>query len=274
MPVSYVLGISSDDALARGRMNPVSTEAPLDPRIIYVAVPDCDGVTVECRVHDGARTDDGSVLRKPDEKLARVIAVSRIRDQSVAVLSVNAETVQRLHMDDDESLQLTLHFRNSRGPIVSDLGPMTRSMDRLLVRDRRAAIRDRGTRRPIVASADGQVTWATGSTWQQAMQSAIDANTDYLMIMADELSDVLVDSLAYKRATVNDLNVTIVKMSQIDSDPDTLSTPATIRDFIKGVYDSRSAAHSSDSLLSYVLLIGDAVRPDATTLIPSYNGFT
>ena len=241
VPVAYVIGTSSHHPLAPGVTNTTSLDARLGARTIFVAVPDCDGVSVECTLDNGEEGASGGALRKPQEKLVQVIAVSRLRNQTVAALSVNVEAIQRLHLENDESFQLKLRFGNPRGTISSDLGPMQRSLGGLLVRER-VVIRGHGVSRPIVASADGQVTWATGSTWQQAMQSAIDANTDYLMIMADELSDALVDSLAIKRATVNDLNVTIVKMSQIDADPDTLTTPTTIRDLIKGVYDSRSAA--------------------------------
>ncbi len=274
LSVSNLLGASSVDWLA---LRDVLTTSSRDPSnlslTIYVAIPDCDGVDVECRLNGREPNPNGNARRRPVEKLARVVTVSRLRDQSVAIVSLSVEGIRRLQPSDEESLQLELRFRNPRGPIYADLGPMKRLVDGLLVRDGTASIRSRAASRPITAGAGGQVTWATGSSWQQAMQSAIDANTDYLMIMADELSEELVDSLAFQRATFNELNVTIVKMSQIDATPDAESTPITIRNLIKGVYDSRSAAHSSDSLLSHVLLIGDAVRPDTTTVIPSYYGF-
>lgn len=176
VPIPYVIGDPGEEAL-KGEP---STDSGFRTRIIYVAVPDCDGVGVECGLNQSRRAG-GNAMRRSGERLARVIAVSRIRDQTVAVLSMDTEAIQRLDPHDDESLQLELRFRNPRGPANSDLGVMKRSVDRLLIRDRSAVLRHRGGRRPIATTSIGQVTWATGSTWQQAMQSAIDANTDYLM---------------------------------------------------------------------------------------------
>ncbi|MFQ5473664.1 MAG: hypothetical protein ACE5FA_12375, partial [Dehalococcoidia bacterium] len=134
-----------------------------------------------------------------------------------------------------------------RGPIRKDTGPMSSVLSRILVSGGAEPAASSPMVGPMASAGTGTVTWVTGSNWTQAAQSAIAANTDYLMIMADALSDSLVGELATKRATFNGLNVSIVKMSQIDANPDTTTTPNTIRALIKTVYDSRSAGHASDS---------------------------
>lgn len=61
-------------------------------------------------------------------------------------------------------------------------------------------------------------------------------------------------------------------MDDIDPYPNKTTTPDTIRALIKRIYDSKSAAHAGDSLLTYVLLLGDAYDPAGNVIIPSYYG--
>jgi hypothetical protein len=126
----------------------------------------------------------------------------------------------------------------------------------------------------MLNSGTGTVTWLSGTDWRGTATSAIQAHTDYLILMGDSLSEALVDSIAVHRAQFNGFNVSIAKMAQIDSTLNITTTPDTIRAFIKTIYDAKSAAHPSDSLLSYVLLVGDASTNDSTeVVIPSYYGF-
>ena len=92
-------------------------------------------------------------------------------------------------------------------------------------------------------------------------------------VIADSADTALVSSLAQKRSDYNGFNVAIISVPQIDSDPDTADTPEAIRDLIKGIYDAQTAMHMADSLLGYVLLLGDAFNPEREVLIPGYYGF-
>jgi hypothetical protein len=102
---------------------------------------------------------------------------------------------------------------------------------------------------------------------------AISNGTDYLIIQADGLNDSLTHELATHRAEFNGFNVSVARMPDIDDSPNDSTTADTIRAFIKQIYDSRSASHMSDSLLAYVLLLGDAAGPNGEVLLPPYYGY-
>jgi len=70
--------------------------------------------------------------------------------------------------------------------------------------------------------------------------------------------------LALHRANYNGLNVGIVGtqyISPLDYEH--------IRDFIRDVYNTQSAAHTGDGYLGYVLLIGDAYYDNTTEMLPA-----
>ncbi|MHC4361905.1 MAG: C25 family cysteine peptidase, partial [Planctomycetota bacterium] len=117
------------------------------------------------------------------------------------------------------------------------------------------------------------MTWCTGTEWRDAANSAISAGVDYLIIATEGLSTSLVQEYAEHRANFNGFNVAIATMDQIDDNATTDVTPDTIRAFLKTIYDEKCASHMADSLIGYVLLLGDATDPSGTVLIPGYYGF-
>jgi len=97
-----------------------------------------------------------------------------------------------------------------------------------------------------------------------SLQDCIDDNLDYLIVVADTLKEddatyfnSSVDTLALHRADLLGLNVGIVSTASLD----TLDA-YEIRNFIKDVYESNSAAHMGDGKLGFVLLIGDVNEDD------------
>lgn len=94
---------------------------------------------------------------------------------------------------------------------------------------------------------------------------------DYLLLAADVLRDTIdalfnsdVYKLAEHRVEYDSLNVGIVSTKDIKDPPENI-TNLQIRDFIKTVYDNASAEHMEDSLLAFVLLVGDVYRDDGQT---------
>ena len=200
-----------------------------------------------------------------------------LRGQHLALLEVcpvQWESTNRLRVIED--MTVTIRPRNPKGPSLTNVGPMQRVVDRAALNSRRPSIATRVTSvlQPMRTNGSGAFRWCAGSTWEATADSVKTFGADYLIIVADSLAaDTvgvnLVDSLAIHRSNYNGFNVAIVKLSSIDSSPDTSSTPVTIREFIKEIYESRTAPHQADSLLAYVLLLGDAFAPDRSIAIPS-----
>lgn len=175
-------------------------------------------------------------------------------------------------------MEVVITVSRPSGSVLNNVGPMDGSLTGTVLNwsatglGRPNAYLPTGRRKVI--SSGGQVCWCTGSTWQDVAGSAASCGADYLMIVTDSLAtSTLIDTLALRRASYNGFNVAIAKISQLDSSPDTSSTPIAMRAMIDSVYSSQTAAHMSDGRLGYVLLVGDAFDSDRHVLVPSYYGF-
>ena len=96
--------------------------------------------------------------------------------------------------------------------------------------------------------------------------------TDYLMMVAHDLyNSSYIDDLANHRASHNGYNVSIVDVENMTGYPFSCEG---IRDFIKAVYDTKSAEHMGDGYLGFVLLVGDAFKDySSTIMLPDYDGY-
>ena len=96
--------------------------------------------------------------------------------------------------------------------------------------------------------------------------------TDYLMMVANDLyNSPYIDNLANHRANYNGYNIAIVDVENMTS----FSFDTTgIRDFIRAVYETRSAEHMSDGYLGFVLLIRDSYKDDnVTRMLWDYDAY-
>jgi hypothetical protein len=266
----------------------------------YVGVPMCDDVVVDYRiVKESRRTLDIAPARATDKEgnylpetassptysrdarfpgsVAEVKGIYQIRDQRVAVLDIypvqyNPRSGEVLFA---EEIEISLTFTNPQGTVIRNVGPMQRLMEGVLVNYNATgpAASDVFAGQPNRAGEPGELCLPTGNNWVDVANEVIVCGVDYLIIAANDLDGILLETLALKHVTQNGYNVAIVRMNQIDPDPDTQNTPLTIYSFIESVYSSQTAEHMADGYLGYVLLVGDAYDRDDLVLIPSYYGY-
>jgi len=292
--------ITAHDIVVRGAGKNRNAGMPTLPTIrIPVAIPDCDDVKVKSRVIKKSSRNDMDLGLWPSKKefakpirhsedvndsrdgkkgIVSIERITSIRNQKVAIVSINPvayDSRSKTILLSDE-IEVSLMPISPKGAVNVSMGPMEPIAGQHLANRALASgplmagVKDG----PRLVTDRGSVTWCGGSDWRDAADSVISVGTDYLIIAIEGLRGSLVQELAEHRANFNGFNVSIVTMDDIDDTPDTASTPDTLRAFIKKIYDEKCAAHMADSLLGYVLLLGDATEPDGSILIPSYYGWT
>jgi parallel beta-helix repeat protein len=265
---------------------------------IPVAVPDCDEVEISFSVSDKDSRENVTLnvwsrnpyprgLDKPpkngientvdNNSIVRIERIASIRNQRIAILRISpveySSSSRQLAVSKD--IDITLTPVNPRGEVHVNTGPMESAVRKHLANGTGVtglSLAEAGSN-PSLTTDRGSVTWCTGTDWRDAADAVATAEADYLIVAANDLNSSLVEELAEHRANFNGFNVAIVEIDQIDTSPDTSSTPDTLRAFIKRVYDSESAGHMGDGRLGYVLILSDAAEPDGTVLIPGYYGF-
>jgi hypothetical protein len=272
----------------------------------YIAIPHCDGVdltataqgiesshnvTIALHKEDGVDPSARRLAKgKPygedadfHETWARLVDVQYLRGQALARIELYPTrfNAQRRTISTPREITVQLRPVNPSGPLAVHAGPLQTVLDALIPNLSASATVARQRPGRITQSEGGHVFWCDTSDddWEAARDFVTGTSgADYLMIVADELvADTtqigLVEQIAQWHASYDGFNVAIVRMKQID-DPVWIAagggTPAVIRDFIKSIYDSQTAAHMGDQRLGYVLLVGDAYNPSEAMLIPPY----
>lgn len=274
-----------------------------------IAIPECDQVGLKVRLANASEVSDIRPYPAPewrrdpttgiterrfarDESIYQTDAlfpdhwawierVDYMRGQKIATVAVSPVRVNPVRRTATvaKRLEVTLNLAGTRGPGQVDVGPMNGILNHSLLNySSPVAAPTKGSAigGPLATSATGSVYWCDtpNDDWEAAADSAaLVGEADYLILVADELDSALVHTLAQHRADRDAFNVSIVRLGQVDSTPDTSATPVTIRSFVKRIYDHASAAHMSDEHLGYVLLIGDAYDASNNVMLPPYYGF-
>jgi hypothetical protein len=219
-----------------------------------VALPECSSATLTA----ARALDEDGVLRELPTRAVRVRSLGRIREQTVGVLTIDANA-----LDGAAGLELDIETLGGRGPRSVPAGPFTEvcrsavaGYEPETVPSWRPPVRDevRG----------GSVTYCYSAADCAA------AGVDFLFVAASDFAYApAVNALAAHHASYLGLNVGIVSMAQLND-----LQPETLRAFIQTVYESESAEHFGDGRLGFVLLLGDAFADDnQTVLVPAYYGY-
>ncbi|MFH1688642.1 MAG: C25 family cysteine peptidase [Candidatus Eisenbacteria bacterium] len=228
-----------------------------------VALPECDSARVEAVILAGVDLPADVVSR-----LARVEDIVRIREQTVAVVTIDSDGLRseqaRLGLLGDVEIVVTP--QGARGPTSRNAGPFTGACERAILN--------------YDASGDESPLWQPPSSAEKrragvtsycdSVEDCASAGIDLLLVVADELhySPVL-QALADHHASYLGLNVGVVSVSAL-----TELTAEALHAFIQSVYETRSAAHFGDGHLGFVVLVGDAYADDnATVMVPTFDGY-
>jgi hypothetical protein len=267
---------------------------------VPVALPDCDSVTVECRVQKKTTRENQRLAVNREESqgstgkpryntptiadidtdvAVQLDGITNVRKQRIGILTIYPIQYDsgRGRVTIRDEMEITLRPHGTVGAVNVDVGPFENILRGNLINRtsfRAPAGAARGASYVQKSSGgSGSVSWCSGAGWRAVADCAISNGTDYLIIQAEGLNDSLTHELAAHRAEFNGFNVSVARMPDIDGSPNDSTTADTIRAFIKRIYDSKSASHMSDSLLAYVLLLGDAAGPNGEVLLPPYYGY-
>jgi hypothetical protein len=273
-----------------------------------VAIPDCRQIElhvtiasetelngIDLRPAPGMRRDsegrvvevyeEDPVVYEKDEDfpgdVLRVVSLGYLRGQRLALVEIAPVQYnpvrQRLRVINDVTVEI--RTVDPMGALFRPVGPMDALLSGIVVNARQegpfGAPPSGG---PLMTGGAGEYQWCDGSTVAAVAQSVNQFGADYLIVVAEEVATppadtTLIDQLADRRADYNGFNVAIVRVDQIDGSPNTTSTPDSIRNLIKTVFDAQSATHMGDGRLGYVLLLGDAWNPAGDVLLPCYYGY-
>jgi hypothetical protein len=180
--------------------------------------------------------------------LADITGEARIRDLRVLCLSVYPVR----YMKGSSSLicysdiQVKLRFTGSSPSLaIRGTGPFENICERSIV-----GYDGPQLAHSMLAQAPGQWRRCTGET---PLQCCIDHGTDYVILTPTEFFyDPWIESLAAKRASYNNFNVSVVNVDSLSAEP----SDAAIQSFISALYDAATAAHMPDGHLAFVLLAG------------------
>lgn len=249
-------------AMSRRFLSRITEKAGTARRL--VAVPECDAMRVESVTVVGERG-----LRIPASEIqsvARIEPLGRIRDQAVALLSLDMDALAAACgvLPLQAGLEITLACEGSRGPTALDTGPFGRACARALLD---YDLSPESVWRPPASrglAGRGSVTHCSTAAECAA------AGTDVLIVAAASLGNApALSALATHHATYLGLNVSIFSVADLPE-----LTPEALRNFIRDVYATQSSAGFADGHLGFVLLVGDAFADDnQTVMIPVYNGY-
>ena len=217
-------------------------------------------------------TPDGGrhALGAGDKAPAWVEDIAQVRDQTVAVVAVDAAALERelgvLGLAAGE-IEIAVAPENARGPVLRHAGPFTRVLERTVLNYRAP---DDGPRLWRPPTSSSEVRQRGTVTYCYSVADCATAGADILLMVADELYySPVIQAYANHHATYLGLNVAVVGTSSIGE-----LTADELHDFIADVYDTQSAAHFGDGHLGFVILVGDAFGDDNTTvMIPTYDGY-
>lgn len=181
----------------------------------------------------------------------RLVKTAHIRDQRVAVFRAEEG------VPESDEIEAILTFHGSTGPACVDVGPLSRICAGVLT--------GYGGPSPYSTPPDaGNVTRC------QTFVECRDAKADILLVAGNAVwASSYVDSLALHWAHTMGLNVAIINVVRISP-----YSPILIRDFIRELYETKSAEHFGDGHLGFVVLLGDAYEDNnVTPMVPEYDGY-
>ena len=181
----------------------------------------------------------------------RLVKTAYIRDQRIAVYRAAEE------VPESGEIEVTFTFDEAVGPACVDAGPLSQVCADVLTGYG-------GISSTSLPSDPGVVTRCA------TLGECRDAMPDVLLIAGHAVyTSPLVDTLATHWAVTAGLNVAVIDVINISP-----YSPVIIRDFIKAVYDSKTAQHFGDGHLGFVVLLGDAYEDDnLTAMVPDYDGY-
>lgn len=229
-----------------------------------LALPDCDGADItSVSVTTDAVT---TVLPEQDAgRIASILEIARIRDQTVAVVSIDLAAIEKLLPGKQvTAVEIDITPIAPRGPVTRNVGPFASVCERTILN---YTLPTDAT--PPWSPSSGTRTSGTVS-FCSSVAECEESEIDFLFLVADGFqSSGAVYALALHRAAYLGLNIGIVSMSAIGG-----VSSESVQSFIQAVYETESAAHFGDGRLGFVLLVGDAYADDNVTLmIPAYDGY-
>gem|GEM_PF-2015702 len=199
----------------------------------------------ECAAIEAQFTADGDPLD------VSLVETAYIRGQRLAIFKAEEALPQT------GAIEVSFKFEGAVGPACVSAGPLARTCADALL-----GYRDAAPSAP--ASGPGGVARCKN------LSECRNAQADILLIAGHAIyQSSYVDSLALHWASQMGLNVAIMDVADISP-----YSPITIRDFIKDLYSSATAAHFGDGRLGFVVLVGDAYEDDnSTRMVPEYDGY-
>jgi len=230
-----------------------------------VALPECDSARVESVILAGYPLPAGLT-----SSLARVDDIVRIREQTVAVVTIDSGGIrsEQARLGLSGSVEIVVVPEGARGPTSRNTGPFTGACERAILNYDASGSEAPVWLPPSSPSSEGERRGNV--TYCYSVEDCASAGIDLLLVVADELhySPVL-QSYAGHHASYLGFNIGIVGTSVLAE-----LNAETLRGFIRDVYETRSAAHFGDGHLGFVVLVGDAYADDNTTvMIPTYDGY-
>ena len=196
-----------------------------------VALPECDSARVESVVLAGYHLSAGLT-----SSLARVDDIVRIREQTVAVVTIDSDGIrsEQARLGLSGSIEIVLVPEGARGPTSRNTGPFTGACERAILNYDAS-----GSEAPVWLPPSSEGDRRGSVTYCYSVEDCASAGIDLLLIVADELyySPVL-QSYAGHHASYLGFNIGIVGTSVLAE----LSAEA-LRGFIRDVYETRWAAH-------------------------------
>ncbi|MCK4409197.1 MAG: PQQ-binding-like beta-propeller repeat protein, partial [Candidatus Eisenbacteria sp.] len=269
-PASTTIALTSADSPEAGVADARQLLSCLTPRNDesagvsrkLVALPDCDGASVETIVLSGLRLSQDQAA-----EFAWVEDIVRIRDQTVAVIAIDADLIRSAQTRHglSESIEIVVAPEGARGPTSINTGPFTGVCERAILNYDAS-----GSEAPVWLPPSSARERGGAVTYCYSVEDCASAGIDLLVVVADELhySPVL-QMYAYHHASYLGLNIGIVGTSAL-----TELTSEDLHGFVQDVYETQSAAHFGDGHLGFVILVGDAYADDnATVMIPTYDDY-
>ncbi|MBM3308114.1 MAG: VCBS repeat-containing protein [Candidatus Eisenbacteria bacterium] len=229
-----------------------------------VALPECATVSIES-IAVRAPTGDVLLSEGAAASVAGIESIGKLRDQTVAIVRLDLAALAGACGPSRRAgeLEITIALEGAAGAASRDTGPFAHACSRTLLNYEPVAP---PWRPPAAARAGarGGVAYCTTAAECAA------AGTDVLIVAAADLASTpALRALALHHAEYLGLNVSIFSAGDLPA-----LTPEALRDLIRQVYESRSAAGFGDGHLGFVLLVGDAYADDnQTVMVPAYNGY-
>lgn len=227
-----------------------------------VALPRCERAEVSSLVVRG-KTGAFPMAGESARPVARVVETAMLRDQTVALLSLDAAAARAVCGTEELEIDLVLNAIGATGPDCVDTGPFSRGASRSILNYTEPA----DAWSPNVS---GRAVSAGTVSYISSVENLGRSGPDALFIVGENLASApAIYALANHHASNLGLNIGIASTSLLAE-----LTPEELKAFIKAIYDTQSASHFMDGHLGFVLLIGDAYADDnQTVMMPKYDGY-